>query len=143
MLNTCEIQAHQVNAQELAKALRQCETELDSARIVIDNLRKALRTTEELYIRRIAYADSLSEHLTSQLNVQQSISGLLKSNTDTLQSMVRDYSKKLDEVDELYIKELRKQSRSWFLTEKGLKGFLYGAFIGSATGIAVAILKKK
>lgn len=134
-------------AQDLARALRECNNALKKcnnerkqAIAKIDSLGQALQVIEELQDKRNVYTDSLVANLTQQLAIQDSVSMLLKANSDTLQVMVRDYSNKLDELDRLYIKELRKQGRPWFLTGKGLRGFATGVLIGGALGITFAVL---
>ena len=139
-LGTNKLQAQQVSARELAKALKECESDLDASKLQIKSLHGALEATDEIILKRKIVADSLFTNLKSQLFFQDSIAILMKMNADTLQLMVRDYSNKLDEVNELYIKELRKQSRPWFLTGNGLKGLFYGVFIGGALGVTFAVL---
>jgi hypothetical protein len=97
--------------------------------------------TDELWQTRKMYTDSLIFNLKSELTVQDSITGLLKANADTLDLMVKDYGQKLDEVSNLYLKELRRQTKPWFFQSTGLKGFFYGVVIGGAAGLTYSVVK--
>ncbi|MDI6792418.1 MAG: hypothetical protein QME81_06060 [bacterium] len=142
ILTSSQIYAQTVNCKQLAEALEGCEDDLDLCRSKVISLSKALESTEKLYQNRMVSADSLIENLKHQLLTQDSITTLLEANSDTLQMMVKDYSDKLDEVNELYIKELKREARPWFLTRSGLKGLVNGVLIGGALGaITVGVLK--
>lgn len=132
-------QAQQVTRAQLAEALQSCEQDLDSSRTQIEVLRDALNKTQLLIDTRKNVSDSLISNLRYQIIVQDSITGLLKTNSDTLQMMIVDYRDKLDEVNNLYISELKKQTRPWFLSQNGLKGLSYGLFIGAALGLIFAV----
>ncbi len=135
-----DTQAQQVTAHQLAKALSGCKQDLAACSLKVNSLRKALKETQSLWEKRKAYTDNLTADLKAQLSLQDSISFLMRANSDTLGLMVKDYERKIDEVNRLYIKELRKQTRPWFLTSRGLKGFFYGLFVGGALGLAFAVL---
>ena len=122
---------------ELAKAILSCEDDLDSCRLVLLKNRNAYDSLYYLYERRILLSDSVAGTLRAQLKVQDSITYLLKANSDTLQTMVNDYTGKLNELDKLYSKTLQQQSRPWLFTGKGFEGLLYGILIG---GLATAIV---
>jgi len=140
ILSVQNTQAQQVTAHQLAKALSGCQHDLAACALKVDSLQRALKETQLLWGKRRAYTDSLTADLKAQLSLQDSISFLMRANSDTLGLMVKDYERKINEVNRLYIKELRKQSRSWFLTSRGLKGFFYGLFVGGALGLAFAVL---
>jgi septal ring factor EnvC (AmiA/AmiB activator) len=131
--------AQQVTKAELVKALKACEQDLDSAKVQIRTLSDALEDTNRLIDKRATISDSLIANLKYQLFLQDSVTALFKANTDTLQRMVADYSQKLDEVNKLYVHELERQTRPWFLTGNGLKGLSYGLFVGAALGLVFAV----
>ncbi len=131
---------HQPDNEALIEALQSCEEDLQDCRQHVRRLRAALDSTNTLIDRRRAAADSLIKNLTRQLFIQDSVALLMQKNSDTLDTMVDDYARKLDEVDRLYVEELRKQARPWFLSGKGLTGFSYGLFIGGALGLSFAII---
>ncbi len=139
-LSVTNTHAQQVTPNQLAKALSTCQKDLSACTLKVDSLRKALKQTQSLWEMRKAYTDSLTANLKTQLSPQDSISFLMRANSDTLGLMVKNYERKIDEVNRLYIKELRRQSRPWFLTKRGLKGFFYGVFVGGALGLAFAVL---
>ena len=107
----------------------------------IKTLSSALQATDSLMLVHRAATDSLIQNLRARLAVQDSITSLMRVNSDTLQAMVSDYKAKLEEVDQLYIAELKKQTRPWFLTGDGLKGLVYGVFIGGALGLIFSLSK--
>ena len=131
--------AQQVTRAQLARALQQCEQDLDASKRQILKLQQALKASDRVMERYQATSDSLIANLKQQLAVQDSVSSLLKLNADTLQAMVNDYGKKLDEINRLYIKELKKQTRPWFLTLNGLKGLIYGLLLGGIIGGVMAM----
>lgn len=133
--------AQPVTREELARELQKCDLALQESQQQIKILSAALKATDSLMFAHKNATDNLIANLKAQLQVQDSVSVLMKMNSDTLQAMVRDYSAKLDEVNQLYISELKKQTRSWFFTSNGLKGLVYGVFIGGALGLTFAILK--
>lgn len=133
--------AQDVTRAELAQALQECEQDLQTSRQQIEVLRSALQDTDQMIEQRKAISDSLIANLRQQLFIQDSVTTLLKINADTLHSMVVDYSQKLDEVNKLYVHELKKQSRPWFLSANGLKGLSYGAFIGAALGLTFSLTR--
>ena len=83
--------------------------------------------------------DSLTINLKDQLAVQSSISLIMRASADTLGIVVSNYEDKLSEVSQLYLDELYKQGKPWYLTGKGLKGFFYGVFIGSVLILSVSL----
>jgi len=129
-----QLQAQTVSRAQLAAALRECENDLQASRLQIEQLQKALKASDELAGKWRSVSDSLIQNLRAQLTNQDSVTLLLKMNSDTLQTMVNDYRQKLDEIDRLYISELRRQSRPWFLTGNGLKGLIYGVLLGAVMG---------
>ena len=133
--------AQDVTREELAQALQECELDLQSSRQQIEILRSALQSTDQMIEQRKSISDSLIVNLRQQLFLQDSVTNLLKVNVDTLQRMVVDYSQKLDEVNTLYIHELKRQTRPWFLSANGLKGLSYGAFIGAALGLTFSLTR--
>jgi len=135
------LSAQQVTAQQLARALAECQDDVKSCMLLNDSLQNALVQTDELWQTRKMYTDSLIFNLKSEMTVQDSITGLLKANADTLDLMVKDYGQKLDEVSNLYLKELRRQTKPWFLQSTGLKGFFYGVLIGGAAGLTYSVVK--
>jgi len=136
MLSTLSpVLAQTATEQKLYKALQASEADLDRCRDLVDSLRTALVRTNRLWEQRKDYTDSLVTNLKDQIGVQNSIGSLLQANADTLDAMVHDYSQKLDSVSTLYVKQLRKQDRSWFLTWNGIKGFFSGVVIGGAFGL--------
>ncbi|GEM_PF-2910059 len=139
LVNSAQLFSQQVTKAQLAKALSECEADLEVSKQQIRKLSDALQATDNLIERHRAVSDSLISNLRQQLFIQDSVSALLKINADTLQTMVRDFQKKLDEVDRLYISELKKQSRPWYLTGHGLKGLIYGVFIGGALGLVFSL----
>ena len=122
---------------ELAQSLLSCEDDLDSCRLLLRKNRNAYDSLLYLYERRIMLSDSVAGTLRSQLQVQDSITHLLKANSDTLEVMVNDYNDKLNEIDKLYSKTLQHQSRPWLFTGKGFQGLLYGVVIG---GLVTAVM---
>lgn len=138
-LFACQSMAQQVTKAQLAKALQECEQDSEAGKRQIEILSNALNSTNQLIERRSAVSDSLIGNLHRQLALQDSVTLLLKANADTLHLMVVDYSKKLDEVNGLYIRELKKQGRPWFLSGNGLTGLSYGLFIGGALGLIFGI----
>lgn len=140
LLPVC-LQAQEVTRAQLAQALQECEQDLQTGKQQIEILRNALQDTDQMIDNRKAISDSLIVNLRQQLFIQDSVTILLKANADTLQRMVVDYRQKLDEVNNLYIHELKNQTRPWFLTGNGLKGLSYGAFIGAALGIIYSITR--
>ncbi len=133
------LNAQQVTKAQLAKALQECEQDFQAGKQQIEILSKALKATNHLIDRQTAVSDSLITNLRTQLVLQDSVTTLLKANADTLHMMVTDYNKKLDEVNSLYIRELKKRSRPWFLSGNGLQGLSYGLFIGAALGLIFGI----
>ncbi len=131
--------AQQVTKAQLAKALQECEQDFDAGKRQIKILNNALNSTNTLIDRQSAISDSLITNLRGQLALQDSVTLLLKANADTLHLMVTDYSKKLDEVNSLYIRELKKRGRPWFLSGNGLQGLSYGLFIGAALGLIFGV----
>lgn len=129
------IVAQTATEQKLYKALQASEADLDQCRDLVDSLRTALIETNRLWEQRKTYTDSLITNLKNQIGVQNSIENLLQANADTLDAIVHDYSQKLDSVSTLYVKQLKKQDRSWFLTWNGIKGFFSGVVIGGAFGL--------
>ncbi len=130
----------QPGAAELAGALEQSEAELEICRDIVDSLQRSLKKTETLYESRNEVADTLVSNLRQQKAVQDSAITLLKQNADTLDLMVEDYAAKLDELNNLYVKELEKSTRPWFLTRKGLTGMLYGLVSSAAIILAVGVV---
>ena len=135
------VTGQQVTREELARELKKCDLALQESQQQILVLSRALKASDSLLFRHQAATDSLIQNLKSRLFLQDSITTLMKINSDTLHAMIRDYSAKLDEVDSLYISELKKQTRPWFLTGNGLKGLVNGVFVGGVLGLTVAILK--
>jgi len=133
--------AQTVTKQQLVEELKKCDQALQISRKKIKVLSQALKSTDSLMLAHRAATDRLIQNLHDRLAVQDSITTLMQVNSDTLQAMVRDYKSKLEEVDQLYIAELKKQTKPWFLTGNGLKGLVYGVFIGGALGLTFAILK--
>ncbi|HID39936.1 MAG TPA: hypothetical protein EYP36_10550 [Calditrichaeota bacterium] len=133
--------AQTVTKRQLAEELKKCDLALKASQEQIKVLSMALRATDSLMLAHRAATDRLIQNLHDRLVVQDSITTLMQVNADTLQAMVRDYKSKLEEVDRLYIAELKKQTKPWFLTGNGLKGLVYGVFIGGALGLTFAILK--
>ncbi len=139
VLATTPVAAQQVTRAQLARALQECEQDLEASKQQILKLQQALKASNQVMERYQAVSDSLLSNLKQQLTIQDSVSSLLKMNADTLQAMVADYSKKLDEINRLYIKELKKQSHPWFLTLNGLKGLIYGLLLGGIVGGVLAM----
>ena len=135
------LHAQDITRAELAQALLECEQDLNASQQQIEILRSALQSTNQMIDQRKAISDSLIINLRQQLFLQDSVTTLLKINADTFQRMVVDYSEKLDEVNKLYIHELKKQARPWFLSANGLKGLSYGAFIGAALGLTFSLAR--
>lgn len=136
-----ELWAQQVTTQQLAKALQECERDLKASNLQVSTLKKALDSTSELIQKRQLFADSLILNMKQQIAVQGEISRRLQMNADTLQIMVNDYDQKLDEVAELYKKELQRQSRSWFFTGSGWQGFSTGILAGLLVGLAYGVTR--
>ena len=135
------LEAQTVTAQQLARALAECQEDVKSCMLLNDSLQNALIQTDELWQKRKMYTDSLVINLKSELLTQDSITVLLKANADTMDVMVRDYSQKLEEVSNLYVKELQRQTKPWFFQSTGLKGFFYGVLIGGAAGLTYSVIK--
>lgn len=135
------LKAQDVTRAELAQALQECEQDLQTSQQQIEILRSALQNTDQMIEQRKNISDSLIVNLSQQLFLQDSVTALLKVNADTLQRMVVDYSQKINEVNKLYIQELKKQTRPWFLSANGLKGLSYGAFIGAALGLTFSLTR--
>ena len=135
------IHAQTVTKRQLAEELKKCDQMLKASQEKIKTLSSALQATDSLMLVHRAATDSLIRNLRARLAVQDSITSLMRMNSDTLQAMVRDYKAKLEEVDQLYIAELKKQTRPWFLTGDGLKGLVYGVFIGGALGLIFSLSK--
>ncbi len=132
----------QVSAHRLGAALKECEQDLKQASHYIDSLRQALIETRQLWEARKTATDSLIQALQTQLNLQTRVSQRFQANADTLNLMVQDYAHKLDELNRLYIRELKRRGRPWYLSGKGLSGFMYGLFIGGALGVTyVAVIR--
>jgi len=131
-----------VTAADLAKALKECESDLTTASQQISSLRLALNETNQLIDKRKAVADSLIRNLKLQLSIQDSVTTLFRANSDTLQLMVRDYSTKLDEISKLYLHELSRQKQPWYLTKSGLQGLFNGLIMGGAAGLTYSLLKR-
>ncbi len=127
--------AQQPGKADLAHALQQSEAELETCRQTVRTLQQALNETDALISARKEVSDSLLSNLRKQLLVQDSVTVLLKTNGDTLQRMVLDYNDKLGELNRLYVHELNQQTRPWFFTGNGLKGLMYGVFVGAALGL--------
>ena len=140
MIRTAPVQAQDVTALELAKALKACRTVVASQNASIDSLTAALDITTDLYQKRVTCTDSLNVSLIQQLIIQDSVTTLMQTNADTLKAMLLDYDGKIDEVSRLYIKELEKQTRPWFLTKNGLKGLCYGLIVGGLLGFTLVVL---
>lgn len=139
LVGPAQLFSQQVTKAQLARALSECEADLEASKLQIRKLSDALQATDALIDQHRAVSDSLISNLRQQLVIQDSVSVLLKINADTLQTMVQDFRKKLDEVDRLYISELKKQTRPWYLTGHGLKGLIYGVFIGGALGLVFSL----
>jgi len=139
LLNTAY--AQQPTKSQLIKYLRECEDDLEIAVKISDSMKIALEETTKLYEIRRAIADSLVKNLNNQLFIQDSVSVLMSSNADTLKLMVNDYSKMLDKVNKLYIKELERQKNPWWLSKRGLTGLVYGVLVGGAIGSAYSAYK--
>jgi len=137
---TSNAAAQQVSRRQLISALKSCERDLQKSKQHILNLSTALAASDSLLASYRSVTDSLTQNLKKRLFLQDSIARLMQMNADTLQRMVKDYSKKLAQVDRLYINELKKKSRPWFFTGNGLKGLLYGVFVGGALGLSWAVL---
>ncbi len=139
LLFSVPLLAQQPGKAELARALQQSESELETCRQTVRTLQNALTETDMLLSARKSVSDSLLSNLRKQLSVQDSVTILLKTNSDTLQRMVLDYSDKLDEINRLYVHELKQQTRPWFFTDNGLKGLMYGIFVGAALGLVYGL----
>ena len=126
--------------EQLRQALNECEQDLQTSLQKIEALTRALQETDTLVAKRQMILDSLIQNLQRQIETQALIRARLQSNADTLQLMVNDYQKKLDEVADLYRKELKKSSRPWILTRQGLQGFTTGILIGGALGLIYGLL---
>ncbi len=124
---------------QLKQALKGCEKDLNASLDKIEQLENALKATTQLSERRKALSDSLINNLQNQIRLQAAINSRLKANADTLQLMVKDYDRKLNEVAELYRKELQKKSRPWFFSWNGLQGFATGVLIGGALGVIFSL----
>ena len=135
------IYAQEITANQLADALQNCNQNLKASMLRIDSLKQALKDTEALWEHRKVYTDSLNKSLAAQITIQDSISKLMEANVTIMDSIVVDYSNKFDEINDLYVKELRKQADPWWLNGKGWKGFFYGIFFGGAMGATFALLK--
>lgn len=131
--------AQTATERKLYQALQQSEADLDQCRNLADSLRTALSETQHLWNQRKVYTDSLILNLKAQIGIQGSIDSLLQTNADSLDAMVQDYAKKLDEVSTLYIEQLRQQGKPWYFTWHGWKGFFSGVVIGGAVGLIYAI----
>ncbi len=140
--NISRTQNRVVTAADLAKALKECESDLDIARFQIGSLRTALDETNKLIDKRRVIADSLIKNLTQQLAIQDSAMTLFRTNSDSLELMIHDYSTKLDEINKLYLKELSRQKQPWYLSRAGLKGLFNGFLVGGAVGLSYSLLKK-
>ena len=125
---------------QLRQALSECEADLQASLQKIEALSQALQSTDVLLKTRQNLMDSLLTNLQSQIKTQELIRNRLQMNADTLQTMVNDYQKKLDEIADLYRKELEKSSRPWILTKKGLQGFTTGILIGGAVGLIYGLV---
>ncbi|MHB2147984.1 hypothetical protein ACX8XP_02890 [Calditrichota bacterium LG25] len=126
--------------EELRRALAECEADLQISLHKIETLTRALETTDELIQKKEQALDSLLANLQRQIETQALIRAKLQSNADTLQLMVSDYQQKLDEVADLYRKELKKSSRPWIFTRQGLQGFTTGILIGGALGLIYGLM---
>ena len=126
--------------EELRRALSSCEADLEASLQKIEALNKALKSTDQMVKERQQIVDSLVQNLQQQITIQAQISARLQMNADTLQLMVQDYQHKLDEVADLYRKELEKSSRPWILTKHGLQGFTTGLLVGGAMGLIYGLL---
>ncbi len=125
---------------QLKKALAECEQDLDASLSQIEALKNALNATNSLIDKRAAIADSLIKNLQNQLRLQSQIGKRLQMNADTLQIMVKDYDRKLNEIADLYRKELQRSSRPWFFTLHGWQGFGTGVLIGGAIGVVFSVV---
>ncbi len=132
--------AQQPSRAQLKQALAECEQDLEASLQKVEQLEQALQTTSSLIDQRQALADSLINALKLQIDNYVELQKHLQMNADTLQSMVVDYRKKLDEVAKFYRKELQKDQRPWFFSMKGWKGFATGILIGGAVGLIYGIL---
>ncbi|MHB2155867.1 hypothetical protein ACX8XN_15910 [Calditrichota bacterium GD2] len=126
--------------EELKRALSECEADLQVSLQKIETLTRALETTDQLIQKKEQALDSLLANLQRQIETQTLIRAKLQLNADTLQLMVSDYQQKLDEVADLYRKELKKSSRPWIFTRQGLQGFTTGILIGGALGLIYGLL---
>ena len=124
---------------QLKQALIGCEKDLNASLKKIEQLESALKETTALSDRRKALADSLTKNLQSQIRLQTSINKTLKANADTLQVMVKNYDRKLNDVSNLYRKTLQKKARPWFFSWNGLQGFATGVLIGGAFGLVFGL----
>lgn len=126
--------------EQLRQALNECEQDLQASLQKIEALTNALHETDALVAKRQMILDSLIQNLQQQIETQALIRARLQSNADTLQLMVNNYQKKLDEVADLYRRELKKSSRPWILTRQGLQGFTTGILIGGALGLIYGLI---
>lgn len=126
---------------QLAQALRECEQDLEASQRQVEILQTALTNTDTLLEQRKALSDSLISNLKEQLSLQDSVTLMFKINSDTLQLMLVDYRQKLEQVNQLYVQELKKQTRPWFLSGNGLKGLSYGVFVGAALGLVFGLAR--
>ncbi len=124
---------------QLRQALKNCEKDLNISLDKIERLESALKETSQLAERRKAVSDSLIHNLQNQIRLQSAINQKLQANADTLQIMIKDYDKKINEIAKLYRKELQKKARPWFLTWNGLQGFATGVLVGGAIGIIFSV----
>ncbi len=134
-------QSYSQTTAQLKQALRGCEKDLNTSLNKIEQLENALKATTQISERRKALSDSLIRNLQNQIRLQAAINSSLKANADTLQAMVKDYDHKLNEVADLYRKELQKKARPWFLSWNGLQGFATGVLVGGALGVIFSIAR--
>ncbi len=134
-------QSYSQTTAQLKQALRGCEKDLNTSLNKIEQLENALKATTQISERRKALSDSLIRNLQNQIRLQAAINSRLKANADTLQAMVKDYDHKLNEVADLYRKELQKKARPWFLSWNGLQGFATGVLVGGALGVIFSIAR--
>ncbi len=125
---------------QLQQALAECEADLQASLQKIEALSQALRSTDTLIKQRETILDSLLTNLQQQIETQATIRARLEMNADTLQIMINAYQQKLDEVANLYRKELQRSTRPWILTRQGLQGFTTGVLIGGALGLIYGLL---